>query len=107
MIIKLNSEQPQRLEGVGNLSRIRSDQETAGKVRPDSGRAASQDTMTLTATSSLLGELQEKLLNLPEVDNQRVAEVRQALNEGKYMADPERTASSLMAFERQLAQKDQ
>lgn len=64
--------------------------------------AATDDTVSLDGGQNRLRELSERLAELPVVDERRVAELRQAIGEGRYQPDSERIADKLLAFESQL-----
>ena len=61
------------------------------------------DAVTLTATAEKLKALEEKLAAVPEVDSERVAQLREAINTGQYKIDAESTAEKLIDFEKSLS----
>jgi len=61
------------------------------------------DAVTLTATAQMLKALEEKLAAVPEVDSERVAQLREAINAGQYKIDAESTAEKLIDFEKSLS----
>ena len=61
------------------------------------------DAVTLTATAEKLKALEEKLAAVPEVDSERVAQLREAINTGQYKIDAESTAEKLIEFEKLLS----
>jgi len=61
------------------------------------------DAVTLTATAEKLKTLEEKLAAVPEVDSERVAKIREALNSGQYKVDSESTAEKFLEFEKSLS----
>lgn len=65
--------------------------------------ATVSDSVTLTDAAARLQKLEAALADHPVVDEQRVADIRQALADGTYRADPERIADKLLALERELA----
>lgn len=60
------------------------------------------DSVSLTDTALRLAALQEKVAALPDVDAGRVAELRQAIEQGQYRADPAAIADRLLQLERDL-----
>ena len=54
------------------------------------------DTVTLTDAVAQLIQLQDNLAQIPDVSNQRVDEIRQALADGNYQVDTSRLAQNLI-----------
>ena len=78
-------------------------QGAGAKKTPDAGAEAARasvgskgDQVTLTDTARLLGELTRSAGNQPVVDSQRVSDIRQAIEEGRYEVNAERVAAKLM-----------
>jgi negative regulator of flagellin synthesis FlgM len=67
--------------------------------RPAEEAANANDSVTLTGTASQLQALERAVAEVPEVDGERVSEVREAVADGTYRIDNERLASRLMRFE--------
>ena len=42
------------------------------------------------------------MASLPEVDQKKVAEIKQAISEGRYKVDPEKLAANIASFEAEL-----
>jgi negative regulator of flagellin synthesis FlgM len=63
---------------------------------------AATDAVTLTDTAARLRTIENSLAELPEVDEARVAAVRQAITDGSYQADAGKIADKLLAFESDL-----
>ena len=61
------------------------------------------DAVTLTATAEKLKALEEKLAAVPEMDSERVAQLREAINTSQYKIDAESTAEKLIEFEKLLS----
>lgn len=59
-------------------------------------------TISLTAITARLKELEQSLANQPFIDRQRVEGVRRALFNGAYTIDAERVAGKIIAFEKAL-----
>lgn len=54
----------------------------------------------LSAQAQQLQAVEERLRELPVVDNERVAQIRQAINDGSYQMDSGRIADKLLALEK-------
>ena len=67
----------------------------------------SADSVSITDTARRLAALQEHIASLPEVDAQRVTELRQAIEQGKYSANPGAIADKLLQLENDLSQSRQ
>ena len=61
------------------------------------------DAVTLTDTAKMLKALEQKLAAVPEVDTERVAQLREAINSGQYKVDAESTAEKLLDLEMSLS----
>lgn len=53
----------------------------------------------LSSQAQQLQAIEERLRDLPEVDSERVAQIRQAISDGSYQADSARIADKLLALE--------
>ena len=75
-----------------------------------SGGAAAGDTaatgteVRITDTATRLAALEQALRDAPAVDQARVAELRSAIEQGRYTVQPEYIASQLLQLEQALAQ---
>jgi len=67
--------------------------------QPSSGDSQSIDTVTLTDAVAQLIELQDSLAQIPDVRNERVEAIRQALSEGLYEVDTDKLAENLTKTE--------
>lgn len=86
----------------------------AGSTRKVSGNAsASQgpkqpvsasDTVELTSSAKLLERLEKTLASLPDIDSGRVAEVRNAIENGEYEIDADAIADAMIRFDRSLGE---
>lgn len=77
-------------------------QDSAKKLGgPEQSGSQSNDTLTLTDAVAQLIELQDNLAKVPEVRNERVEAIRQALSEGLYEVDTDKLAQNLVKSERE------
>lgn len=72
-----------------------------GSSRTATGISTStgQDKVSLTDMASRLKSLERKLADQPEVDQNRVDKVRNAMSRGEYRVNPDRVADKMMDFE--------
>ncbi len=91
-----------KARGVGGVRR------SASVTTQNSPAAAGgSDSVSITDAARRLAALQEHIASLPEVDAQRVTELRQAIEQGKYHANPGAIADKLLQLENDLAQSGQ
>ena len=76
--------------------------EPAAAPDAQSGAASTSDTVNLTSSAQLLERLEKSLASLPDVDVDRVAEVKLALESGDYQIDADAIADAMIRFERSL-----
>ncbi len=87
--------------GSNKTSSVQSD--TTDKNTSKSANKILADAVTLTATAEKLKALEEKLAAVPEVDSERVAQIREAISSGQYKIDTESTAEKFLNFEKSLS----
>ena len=69
---------------------------------PDTSSESSRvpkDKVELSTEAKQLQELETGIKNFPEVNQERVAHIREALREGSYSVDPSRLAAKIVQFE--------
>lgn len=64
--------------------------------------AGATDSVSLTDTAAQLRRIEASLADLPEVDNDKVAAIRQSIENGSYQVDASRIADSLLQIESSL-----
>lgn len=57
------------------------------------------DTVEVSEMTSQLKSLEQKLVKQPDVDQDRVNRVREAIHRGKYRVDSDRVANKMLGFE--------
>jgi negative regulator of flagellin synthesis FlgM len=57
------------------------------------------DRVSVTSEAARLQEIEEHLLSVPEVNAQKVAEIKAAIASGTFEINPQRIAEKLIAFE--------
>jgi len=65
--------------------------------------AATADTVTITRQAEYLQMLEININAQPEIDSDRVARLKMAIDAGQYDIDPLRVAEKLIKFESELA----
>jgi negative regulator of flagellin synthesis FlgM len=64
---------------------------------------ANSKAVNITDQAKQLASLEQVLQSLPAVDEARVAEIRSAIQDGRYQVNPERIADKLLRFEQELS----
>lgn len=67
--------------------------------------AKQADQVSLTGESQLLRQIEQALESAPVMDQQKIAAVRLALEQGSFRADANQIADRLLGLERDLARK--
>ena len=77
-----------------------------GSAAPAESAAAAQGSpVQITDQARKLAALEQAVQSLPVVNESRVAEIRLALEEGRYQVNPERIADKLLRTEQELSTK--
>ena len=71
----------------------------AAPVTNTSTRTVSQDTVELSQTAKVLKAADATIANTPDVDSDKVARIKAALDNGSYTIDSQRVAEKMMSFE--------
>jgi negative regulator of flagellin synthesis FlgM len=66
--------------------------------RPPKG-TGKPDTVEVSEMTSQLKSLEQKLVKQPDVDQDRVNRMREAIHRGKYRVDSDRVANKMLGFE--------
>ena len=75
--------------------------ESAGKT-PVANAQPQPETVKLSSEAQTLSKLEESVAQLPDVDEAKVASIKQAIEEGSFAVDPERIAAKLTSLEGRL-----
>lgn len=104
MPIEISNGPPQRVPyDTGEGSQVNGSRSAPSVEKQETGKPGTHDTVSLTDTATNLQKLNQTINELPVVDSQRVEAVRQAIANGTYEIDPQRTAEKLIGFETALA----
>jgi len=76
---------------------------TSGAHNPPSGGAIGDESVTVTETASELMRLERQLAAMPDVDQQRIASLREAIADGSYSIDAERIVDALLRADAELS----
>lgn len=77
---------------------------TSGDVGSNASQDSFQQDVQITGTARHLADLEQKVRDLPAINEQRVSEIRTAIEQGTYNVRPQHIADHLMSLERALAQ---
>ncbi|MBT1443074.1 flagellar biosynthesis anti-sigma factor FlgM [Shewanella sp. JM162201] len=81
-------------------------QQAAGAQTAQPQAPQKADSVMITSQAQQLQSVQSKLSSLPEVDQKKVAEIKQAIAEGRYKVDPEKLAANIARFEKEMQDLD-
>ncbi|NOZ38515.1 MAG: flagellar biosynthesis anti-sigma factor FlgM [Gammaproteobacteria bacterium] len=92
-----------RLQQSGSRSSQRLD-ETDNKESNSARKVSSNgaDKVSLTSTAARLKDIEQRLASQAPVDNDRVKQVKSAINNGEYNVDADRVANKMINFENSL-----
>lgn len=69
--------------------------QTDAKMGAENG-AQARDEVVLSKEAQSMGRLEDKISSLPEVNSERVAEIRQAISDGRFQINAERIAENML-----------
>jgi len=78
------------------------DKNSAAKTSAGTASAPASDKFSLTDDANQLQALQQMIADMPDVDKQRIAELRSAIENGEYQVDSQKLAQNMIDFEGQL-----
>lgn len=78
----------------------------AAPQRPAAPAGKPAEQVAISPLSTRLQEIEASLGSEPTVNAQRVAEIKQAIAEGRFKVDPEKIADGLLKSVREMLEKD-
>ena len=93
---------PEQVPSVGAGRPIQRPQDAVGGgTSSDTSKGGSQN-VQITGTARQLSDLDQKVRSLPDVNEEKVAALRSAIQQGTYQVRPQHIADQLMSLERSL-----
>jgi negative regulator of flagellin synthesis FlgM len=93
---------PAQVPSVGAGRPIQRPQDAvSGGTSSDTSKGGSQN-VQITGTARQLSDLDQKVRSLPDVNEEKVAALRSAIEQGTYQVRPQHIADQLMSLERSL-----
>lgn len=74
---------------------VAADDKSAAAAAP----APSNDRVSVTDTASRLQKIEEQLSAMPDINHEKVAQIKKAIADGTFTIDPAAVAEKLIAFE--------
>jgi len=100
-ITSINSSRAQQ-SGTRQSQRLDDDsRKSASSINSNTG-SSSSDKVSLTSTASRLKDIEQRLSTQTPVDNNRVNQMKSAINNGEYDIDADRVAGKMIDFESSL-----
>ena len=87
--------------GAGRPVQRPQDPVSGGTTSTDTSKGGSQN-VQITGTARQLADLDQKVRDLPDVNEERVSQLRTAIEQGTYQVRPQHIADQLMSLERAL-----
>jgi negative regulator of flagellin synthesis FlgM len=99
---KISGIDPAQVASVGAGRPVqRSQDAVSGGTSADTSKDGSQN-VQITGTARQLSDLDQKVRDLPDVNEERVSQLRTAIEQGTYQVRPQHIADQLMSLERAL-----
>ncbi len=103
MVAEVSGPNSNNISQVSDSQRLQQTQRGSGReVDQRAGQddpAARQDSVSLTRTASRLQAVKDRIEQTPEVDRERVDNLRRAIADGSYQSNPQKVADKLIQFE--------
>lgn len=76
--------------------------EAKGPSKDSAASAVSKDTVTLTNAATDMLKLEERLGSIPDIDDARVAAIKEQIENGSYRVDADKIVNGLLSIEKDL-----
>ncbi len=90
-----NSIKPGSTSSGANRTASANTRQTDARTGVESAAQAREE-VVLSKEAQSLGRLEDKINSLPEVNSERVAEIRQAISEGRFQINAQRIAENML-----------
>lgn len=91
-------------DALSNNTKTRAKSATTESSTNSAPPPATDDTVSLSEQSLQMRELQQQLDKIPEVDAEKVKNIKQAIARGDYPLDPAKIAANLLNLEKALSE---
>ena len=99
MAINLNSSFSQQAMSAREKISTQRNEEGAAAASNVSAKPISKDTVELSDTAKVMQAADAKIANTPEINSERVASLKAAIDSGSYKIDAERIAGKMIDFD--------
>ena len=83
-------------------SSVRNENTTTSGSDSAKKSSVAQDAVSLSSQGKAMGEMHNQMVSQPSFDQAKVAAIKEAIANGSYTVDPEKLASNMMKFEKEL-----
>lgn len=89
---------------IGKVSTNKTDSQTnqTDNSAPSASTPSKNDSVSITTQAQQLQKIQAQLGAVPEIDQEKITEIKLAIAEGRYKVDAENLASNIAMFENEL-----
>ncbi|GLP94998.1 flagellar biosynthesis anti-sigma factor FlgM [Paraferrimonas sedimenticola] len=102
MAIDINRLTPSHNGKISSASDNKSSAKSSASPAASTSAATPSDKVEVSEQAKKLQDIQVSLNAQPEINSAKVAEIKQAIAEGRYHVDPEKLASNIAKLEQQL-----
>lgn len=82
--------------------RVSGASEAKGPAKDSGASSVGKDTVTLTNTAADMLKLEERLASIPDIDDMRVAAIKEQIENGNYQVDADKIVDGLLRIEKDL-----
>jgi len=98
----LNGKTSKKVDEVSDIRKV--SRHSASPFSPAESPASTNDVVVLTVSAKLLERLNKTLASLPEVDSQRVAEIKTAIENADFQTDADAIADAMIRLDRSFGE---